>query len=109
MDRPHDGDTGRAYHGEHLALPGYGENLPTLEIFSYDSLAEDAPKVINRPGFAHIAFEVDDVDAALEKVLQEGGSMLGELVKVKYNNADATFVYARDIEGNIIELQHWER
>jgi catechol 2,3-dioxygenase-like lactoylglutathione lyase family enzyme len=61
-------------------------------------------------GLAHLAFEVDDVPAALQTLLDEGGTQLGEIVTAKYpNNVTATFVYARDIEGNIIELQSWEK
>ena len=30
--------------GEHLCLPGYGEDHPTLEIFSYDHMEESDPK-----------------------------------------------------------------
>ena len=62
-------------------MPGYGEAHPTLEIFSYDTSKKAIPPEINRPGIAHIAFEVDDVEAF--------------------------FVYAQDPEGNIIELQSW--
>lgn len=96
--------------GEHLLLPGYGETHPTLEIFSYDALEDAAPAAINRPGLAHIAFEVDDVEAALAKVIRAGGSALGELVTATYpNDTEATFVYARDPEGNILELQSWKK
>lgn len=96
--------------GEHLALPGYSEHLPTLEIFSYDSMDENQTKAINSIGLAHLAFEVDDVAAVLEKVKQEGGGQVGEIVKTQYpNHVTATFVYAKDIEENIIELQSWEK
>ena len=57
-----------------------------------------------------MAFEVDDVALVLQKILEEGGGQVGELIKTKYpNNVTATFVYAKDIEGNIIELQSWEK
>ncbi len=96
--------------GEHLALPGYGESLPTLEIFSYGSMDAGNPKVINGMGLGHLAFEVDDVAAVLEQVIREGGGQVGELVKTEYpNRVTATFVYAKDPEGNIIELQSWSR
>lgn len=92
--------------GEHLLLPGYDKDHPTLEIFSYDEVKETIIAEINRPGIAHIAFEVDDVKKTLEEVISAGGSMVGELVTAKYpNNTEATFVYARDPEGNILELQ----
>ena len=95
--------------GEHLTLPGYGENLPTLEIFSYNNMDSTNPKVINGIGLGHLAFEVDDVAAVLQSIKQEGGGQVGELIKTEYpNHVTATFVYAKDIEGNIIELQSWE-
>jgi glyoxylase I family protein len=96
--------------GEHLLLPGYGEDHPTLEIFSYDTLKETVPAEINHPGIAHIAFEVDDVEATLSEIMKAGGSSVGELVTAKYpNSLEAVFVYARDPEGNILELQSWRK
>ncbi|MCL1928855.1 MAG: VOC family protein [Treponema sp.] len=94
--------------GEHLLLPGHGEKGPTLEIFSYNDLSENE-KCINTPGFAHIAFLTDNVETALEAVKKNGGTTIGEIVIKKYpNSATGTFVYCRDIEGNIIELQKWD-
>ncbi len=96
--------------GEHLLLPGYGEDHPTLEIFSYDTLKETVPEEINRPGIAHIAFEVDDVETTLSEIIKAGGSSVGELVTTEYpNSLEAVFVYARDPEGNILELQSWRQ
>jgi len=94
--------------GEHLRLPGYDENGPTLEIFSYNEFTNNE-KFINTLGFAHIAFAVDDVKATLEQVEKNGGKSVGELVSQKYPNGKiGTFVYCKDPEGNIIELQKWE-
>lgn len=96
--------------GEHLLLPGYGEDHPTLEIFSFDTLCKTIPAEINRPGIAHIAFEVDDVQATLKEIISAGGSSVGELVTTPYpNGLKAVFVYAQDPEGNIIELQSWRK
>ena len=93
--------------GEHLALPGYGEDGPTLEIFSYNEMP-DREKMINGVGFAHIAFAVDDVQKVLDLVIEKGGSQSGELLTHNYpNGTSVTFVYCRDIEGNIVELQKW--
>ena len=94
--------------GEHLRLPGYGLDHPTLEIFSYDAAAPNTPHLINRPGLAHLAFEVDDVDQTLAAILDAGGGQIGETVRADYEDGrTATFVYATDPEGNIIELQSW--
>lgn len=96
--------------GEHLLLPGYGKEHPTLEIFSYDTLQETTFAGINRPGIAHIAFEVDDVEATLQEIISAGGSSVGELVTAPYpDGMEAVFVYAKDPEGNIIELQSWRK
>jgi len=94
--------------GEHLLLPGYGEHHPTLEIFSYDTMKKSTNSEINQPGLAHIAFEVDDVEAILAEILNAGGSCVGDVVTTEYpNGMEAVLVYARDPEGNIIELQSW--
>ncbi len=94
--------------GEHLCLPGYGEDHPTLEIFSYDTM-EDSCNSINKCGIAHLAFEVDDVEETLQLVLKKGGSQIGQVVKTKYpDGRQAVFVYATDCEGNIVELQSWK-
>lgn len=95
-------------HGMHLRLPGYGENGPTLEIFQYNHLVEDSVQRINRPGFAHLAFLVADVKAALAEVMAAGGRSVGEIVEVEIPDAgQIRFVYAADPEGNILELQTW--
>jgi predicted enzyme related to lactoylglutathione lyase len=94
--------------GIHLRLPGYGEQGPTLEVFQYNHEEERPATAINRPGFAHIAFAVDNVEAAREAVLTAGGNTYGELVNVEIPGAGKiTVVYLTDPEGNIIELQHW--
>ncbi len=94
--------------GEHLLLPGYGKDHPTLEIFSYDTLKEAVPAEVNRCGIAHIAFEVDDVEGTLAEIIEAGGSSVGEVVTAIYpNDLEAVFVYAKDPEGNILELQSW--
>ena len=100
------GIPGAHIRGEHLELPGTGV---TLEVFSYDDVLPGEPAP-NRAGFGHIAFEVDDVEAALSRVLAEGGGHVGEVVNAPYpGGATATFVYASDPEGNLIELQSWKR
>jgi len=94
--------------GVHLRLPGYGEDGPTLEIFSYDELAERGMPVANQCGFAHIAFAVDDVDQALEAVIAASGGTVGRVATTEVDSVGVLrVVYARDPEGNIVELQKW--
>lgn len=100
---------GAHLRGMHLRLPGYGSEGPTLEIFGYDLLAEGGSKVVNRPGFAHIAFQVEDVSAARQEVLTAGGKPVGEVVTVQIaDGRRVTWCYVTDPEGNVIELQAWE-
>jgi predicted enzyme related to lactoylglutathione lyase len=102
------GVPGAEIRGIHLRLPGYGDEGPTLEIFQYNRQEQRPETAINRPGFAHIAFAVDDVEAAKEAVLAAGGGTVGQVVSLEVPGAGTvTFVYLTDPEGNILELQRW--
>ena len=94
--------------GIHLLLPGYGENGPTLEIFSYESMPAGSLRKANEPGLGHIAFSVDNVEQALAEVQKAGGGAVGEIVMTNVEGVGTLHVvYARDPEGNIVELQKW--
>ena len=104
------GIPGAHIRGAHLRLPGYGDAGPTLEIFQYEPVADAGAKPVNRPGFAHIAFQVDDVPGMVERVLAEGGEPVGETVALEVAGAGTvTMAYVTDPEGNIIELQRWRK
>lgn len=96
--------------GIHLRLPGY-ENGPTLEIFQYvpENLKNDISN-INKQGYGHIAFHVDNVEEVLTKLIQNGGRKLGDLVRKEMDGIGIlTAVYAEDPEGNYIEIQNWTK
>jgi predicted enzyme related to lactoylglutathione lyase len=94
--------------GVHLRLPGCGPDAPTLEIFHYNVLRDRPEVAVNRPGFGHIAFVVDDVPSARDAVLAAGGRPVGEIVTLTTaTGAQVTWVYVTDPEGNVIELQSW--
>ncbi|MGA1931214.1 VOC family protein [Arcobacter sp. YIC-464] len=94
--------------GVHLTLPGFEKNAPTLEIFSYEEFVDTNPIMANHIGFTHIAFEVEDVDATMQKALDNGATKLGEVIENKIEGVGMLkFTYLRDIEGNIIEIQSW--
>lgn len=104
------GIPGAHIFGEHLALPGFAEGGPTLEIFGYDTVIPHAAPGVNASGFTHLAFAVDDVAVMLQAVLQNGGGQIGELVENRYaDGRTITVVYATDPEGNILELQSWRK
>ena len=99
---------GARIRGIHLHLPGYGDDGPTLEMFEYAREADAEAPRINGPGFAHIAFAVEDVARTLEAVEARGGGRVGDLVDATVEGVGPlTLVYARDPEGNIIEIQKW--
>ncbi|MGD8293721.1 MAG: VOC family protein [Desulfobacterales bacterium] len=96
--------------GVHLLLPGQGKSGPTLEIFSYQNNYECELSMANHTGFTHIAFEVDDVDQTLNEALKSGGRLLGNVTEKTVDGVgDLTFVYFRDPEGNIVEIQSWKK
>jgi predicted enzyme related to lactoylglutathione lyase len=102
------GVRGATVQGVHLRLPGLGPQGPTLEIYTYSVLATPVRPEVNRPGFAHIAFAVPDVPDARQEVIRNGGEALGEVVELATAaGTRVTWCYARDPEGNVIELQAW--
>lgn len=99
---------GARLKGMHLQLPGYGKGGPTLEIFEYQPGESSQEPAINRPGFAHIAFAVEDVKTARDEFLAAGGSAYGELIVFETSEGEEVeMIYLRDPEGNIVELQRW--
>jgi predicted enzyme related to lactoylglutathione lyase len=96
--------------GAHLRLPGYDDNGPTLEIYNYIHLEPATDTKVNRPGFGHIAFEVNDVREARNLVKANGGDIVGEIVTLTTSaGTKVTWCYMTDPEGNIIELQSWSK
>jgi len=104
------GVPGASLAGVHLRLPGQGPDGATLEIYSYSPPAErPSPPAVNRPGLAHLAFEVPDVAEARREVLAAGGGEVGEIVTLTTAaGRRVTWCYVTDPEGNIVELQSWD-
>ncbi|MBT8185180.1 MAG: VOC family protein [Eudoraea sp.] len=95
--------------GAHLLLPGYGENGPTLEIYQYEYIENQEFISPNKRGYGHIAFEVENVEKILNRLVKNGGKVSGEITQRTVDGlGEITFVYARDPEGNLIELQSWK-
>jgi len=103
------GVPGAEVHGAHIALPGYGEGGPTIEIFTQTVSGRRGANPINGQGLAHIAIAVDDVEATYRKLVAHGGGAAGEIVRQYYESMDKTLtiVYATDPDGNVVEIQHW--
>lgn len=104
------GYSGVRVRGHHLRLPGHGENGPTLEIFQYEPQGPDNLQTLDKPGFAHLAFEVPDVAAKRQEIHTWGGRDVGQLVTFEIaGSGKLTVIYITDPEGNILELQSWAR
>lgn len=103
------GVPGARLRGVHLRLPGGAEGEgPTLELFEYEPSVPDGPAPPHRHGWGHLAFAVASVPDARARVLEAGGSAVGEVVTLA--TADGRRVewcYVRDPEGNTLELQAW--
>lgn len=96
--------------GAHLLLPGHGPDGPTLEIFSYREMQDRHPAMANWVGLTHIAFEVEDVERTLTEALKNGAQPLGSVTTRTIDGVgELKFVYLRDPEGNIVEIQSWKR
>jgi catechol 2,3-dioxygenase-like lactoylglutathione lyase family enzyme len=96
--------------GVHLLLPGHGDNGPTLEIFSYQEMHASKSLMANNVGLTHIAFEVHDVDQTLDAAIKNDGQLLGKVTEKKVDGVgELKFVYFRDPEGNIVEIQSWKK
>ena len=94
--------------GAHLRLPGLGDSGPTIEIVSYDAIADHPGPRVDRPGWGHIAFQVPDVPAAVDAVVAAGGARFGEVVRMQTKDGrQITWVYTTDPDGNLVELQAW--
>jgi catechol 2,3-dioxygenase-like lactoylglutathione lyase family enzyme len=78
-----------------------------LELIQYLAPAERA-RVAARPcdaGFAHVAFDVDDIDAAIAAAQQAGVEPLGSPQTVNAGpNKGGRVVYTRDADGITIEF-----
>ena len=84
------------------AIMRKGENYH-LELFEYSAPEQSGDPASEHPcdsGIAQIAFQFDDIDAACKRLVEAGGSMHHDPVKL----GDTWAIYTRDPFGNIVEL-----
>ncbi len=95
------GLTGSSADG--VMLQGSGSYL---ELWHYEAPEQvgDGPaqRGAHERGLRHLAFEVDNVPAALDRVVELGGSRMGDAVDL--DDTGAAVVYCRDPFGTILEL-----
>jgi catechol 2,3-dioxygenase-like lactoylglutathione lyase family enzyme len=90
----------------HLTIPN---STVELEMFQFTAPMMDAsssPLPANQPGYRHMALIVDDLQAAYLELKAKGITFLSEPITHKEPKevAGFQFVYFRDPEGNIVEL-----
>lgn len=84
-----------------VMLSAGNANLELFEFASPEGLAQDPHRPASDHGINHLCFEVDDIHALYERLLDEG---------VRFHcppqNLEemGTVTYARDPDGNIVEL-----
>lgn len=99
------------YKEEKVASEGvktsFFKNGPT-KIELLESLNEEGPiaKFLKSKGegIHHIAFEVDDIYAEMERLKQEGFQVLGDRPKKGADNKWVVFVHPKSTNGVLIEL-----
>jgi len=96
-----------------LSLAGSPLSSTRLELIRYHAPIAERPGGIdqpNCPGLRHLAFAVDDIDAAVQRLRDAGVTPVSDVQmvpssQVKYEgSARKRLVYFRDPEGNVLEL-----
>lgn len=75
-----------------------------LELIEYHHPAPkalDAPRPVNAPGYNMIVFDVEDIPAVRERLLEAGGTVVS--AEVKLDGGDVFF--GRDPDGNLLGFQ----
>jgi predicted enzyme related to lactoylglutathione lyase len=86
-----------------LQLPN--EDGPFLEIMQYSTTTHRPLPAVNEPGFGHLSLSVSNLETTLRCVLDQGGSMQGQITNFGTQDHPLFIVYVRDCEGNILELE----
>ncbi|MEO3794423.1 VOC family protein [Nonomuraea sp. B10E15] len=85
-----------------LRLP----NGPGIELFEFGGPRQADPVLMCDLGWQHVALYVDDVDAAVQRVIEAGGSPMGEPVPLPGPESGGRnrFVHCRTPWGSVVEL-----
>jgi len=86
-----------------LTLPGC--ETPFLELHQHKVTHDRSLPRVNEPGFGHLSFETEDLRGALSAIVDAGGSRVGEITNFGSEEMPVLITYARDPEGNILELE----
>ncbi len=101
---------------EPLDLPDHGVttvfvNLPNTKIELLLPLGEDSPianYLMQNPsgGMHHICYEVEDIMAARDKLVEEGARVLGSgEPKIGAHGKPVLFLHPKDFSGTLVEIE----
>ncbi|UTW57493.1 methylmalonyl-CoA epimerase [Kordiimonas sp. SCSIO 12603] len=101
---------------EPLDLPDHGVttvfvNLPNTKIELLLPLGEDSPianYLMKNPsgGMHHICYEVEDIMAARDKLVEEGARVLGSgEPKIGAHGKPVLFLHPKDFSGTLVEIE----
>lgn len=82
-----------------------GIEYPFLEIHQHGELLERAAPRVNEPGYGHLSFQTKEIGQVLAKIIAAGGTQIGEMTNFGSPEQPYFIAYARDPEGNILELE----
>ncbi len=84
-----------------LRTPDGGTNLELIKFHGHANATDTQHNCANSQGIQHVCFAVEDIEAVVAKMQQQGTELLGEIV-----NFDDTLkvCYLRGPEGIILEL-----
>jgi len=107
-------DTLGATVSEPVDLPEHGVTtvfveLPNTKIELLHPLGEASPIarfLENNPagGVHHVCYEVEDIEAAAERMRQAGARVLGD-IKIGAHNKPVLFLHPKDFCGTLVELE----
>lgn len=60
---------------------------------------------MNEPGYGHLSFQVGDIGNTISDIVEAGGSQIGEITDFGTPKKPYLIAYARDLEGNLVELE----
>ncbi len=78
---------------------------PFLEIHQHKTTHSRGLPKVNEPGYGHLSFQIENLDDILSKIIRAGGSQIGQTTNFGTSEKPYLIAYARDPEGNVLELE----
>ncbi len=78
---------------------------PFLEIHQHKTTHSRGLPKVNEPGYGHLSFQIENLDNILSTIIRAGGSQIGQTTNFGTSEKPYLIAYARDPEGNVLELE----